>query len=94
MNSQVTYKVPNGKLLKIFLTYNDKNKVIEEISITGDFFAYPEESIFNLEKTLVNTEISKEILFNKIRLFVDKNNVEFIGLNEEELTKGIMMCLK
>lgn len=94
MKSQSTYKVPNGKLLKIFLIYNDETNIIENISITGDFFAYPEEAIMKLEKTLINTKISKDILYNKIKLFVDENKVEFIGLNEEELSNSIMMCLK
>ena len=42
MQSKSVYKVPNGKLLKIFLDYNIENKLINNISITGDFFAYPE----------------------------------------------------
>ena len=43
MKSKSIYKVPNGKLLKIFLDYDKKTQSINYINITGDFFAYPEE---------------------------------------------------
>jgi lipoate---protein ligase len=87
------YKVPNGKLLKIFLEYTEKTKKIETIKITGDFFAYPEESIEMLETQLKNAKLTHEELLTKIRLFIKEHNIEFIGLNAEELTKGILMCI-
>ena len=45
MNSKSIYKIPNGKLLKIALEYNEKSNSIDRIRIMGDFFAYPEEAI-------------------------------------------------
>lgn len=94
MRSQSIYKVPQGKLLKIFVDYNEKNNVIKEIRVTGDFFAYPEESIEMLESKLKNTKLEKEILFKKISSIIKENKIEFIGLNAEGLTDGIMMCLR
>lgn len=93
MNSKSVYKVPNGKLLKIFLGY-DNNKKILDLSITGDFFAYPEESIEIIEKNLINNYLDGKILKNKINNIVRKNKIEFIGLNTDDLVKGILMCLK
>jgi hypothetical protein len=94
MKSKSIYKVPNGKLLKIFLDYNEKTKNINSINITGDFFAYPEEAIETLEEKLKNTIIKKEILMEKISTIINEKNIEFIGLNAEGLTDGIMLCLK
>ena len=94
MKSKSIYKVPNGKLLKIFIDYNEKTKNINSISITGDFFAYPEEAIETLEEKLKNTLIKKEILMEKISSVINEKNIEFIGLNAEGLTDGIMLCLK
>jgi len=94
MNSKSVYKVPNGKLLKIFLEYNEDNNLIINISITGDFFAYPEEAIEIMENKLKNISLTKENLLNKINSIIRQNNIEFIGLNAEGLTKGILMCLK
>jgi len=94
MNSKSIYKVPNGKLLKIFLDYDEKNNSIKKISVTGDFFAYPEEAIELIEKKLIDVKLEKSILLEKINSTIKDNNIEFIGLNAEGLTQGILMCLK
>ncbi len=94
MQSQSTYKVPKGKLLKIFLEYNEKSKLIDNLKITGDFFAYPEESIEILEYKLKNALLKREILIEKISSIIKENQIEFIGLNAEGLAEGILMCLK
>jgi len=94
MQSKSIYKIPEGKLLKIFIDYNEKNNSINEINITGDFFAYPEESIETLENELKNTSLKKEILLSKIESIIEKNNIEFIGLNSEGLVEGILRCVR
>lgn len=94
MNSESVYKVPNGKLLKIFIDYNSKKNTINKINITGDFFAYPEESIEIIEKNLKNVKLVRSILLDKINLIIDDYKIEFIGLNSEGITEGILMCLK
>jgi hypothetical protein len=93
MQSKSVYKVPNGKLLKIFLDYNEEKNSINSIRITGDFFAYPEEAIELIENELINTSLKRELLLDKIKSEINKNNIEFIGLNAEGLTDGILMCL-
>ena len=92
MRSQSVYKVPQGKLLKISVEYNKKNNVIKNIWITGDFFAYPEESIELMEKKLRNTVLGQEQLLKKIRSVITENHIQFIGVDAEGLTKGILMC--
>lgn len=94
MKSKSVYKVPNGKLLKIFLEYNENNNSISSINITGDFFAYPEEAIEIIENKLRNILLSRQILIEKISSVIKENNIEFIGLDAEGLTDGILMCLK
>lgn len=87
------YKVPNGKLLKVFLDYDLDTNKIKEISITGDFFVYPEDAVDLIEKELKGTEVDEDVLLAKIKSVIERNNVEFIGLNAEGLTKGIMLCV-
>jgi lipoate-protein ligase A len=94
MRSKSVYKVPKGKLLKINLKYNKKENKINKISITGDFFVYPEESIEYIEKKLIGIIIEKDIIFNKIDSIIKLKNIQLIGINPEELTKGILMCKK
>jgi hypothetical protein len=94
MNSKSVYKVPDGKLLKINLEYDENTNNIETIRITGDFFAYPEETIDIMEEELKSIKIEKTVLFEKIRSIIDDHKIEFIGLNAEGLTQGILMCLQ
>jgi len=92
MQSRSIYKVPNGKLLKIFLQYDEKRNLIEEINIMGDFFAYPEEAIEMMENKLKNTLLEREHLLKKISSIIKEHNIQFIGLDAEGLTQGILMC--
>jgi len=94
MNSKSVYKIPNGKLLKISLDYNDENKKILDLRITGDFFAYPEESIEIIEKKLVGAPLNEKTLKDKIDNVIRENKIEFIGLDTDGLVSGILMCLK
>jgi predicted RNA methylase len=94
MQLKSVYKVPNGKLLKIILDYNTNNKLINNIKITGDFFAYPEESIDIIEKKLIDTLLIKEDLLEKINFVIKQYNIEFIGLDAEGLVEGILRCIK
>ena len=71
MQSHSIYKVPQGKLLKISLEYDEKMNVITDICITGDFFAYPEEAIELLEKKLKNTILDHVQLLEKISSLID-----------------------
>ena len=92
MQSKSVYKVPNGKLLKIFLQYDEKDNSINEIRITGDFFAYPEEAIEIMENELKNTLLERETLLKKIQSSIKEHKIQFIGLHAEGLTEGILMC--
>jgi hypothetical protein len=94
MKAKSLYKIPNGKLIKISLEYNSNTNKIIEINITGDFFAYPEESIEYLENNLKNILLEKEVLLKKIEAIIKNNNIQFIGLNSEGISQAIMMCKK
>jgi lipoate-protein ligase A len=93
MRSHSIYKVPEGKLLKISLDYDDKEQVIKDIRITGDFFAYPEEAIELLETRLRNVRLNRDVLYRTISSIITKYHIQFIGLNAEGLAQGILMCV-
>jgi lipoate-protein ligase A len=92
MQSHSIYKVPQGKLLKISLEYDENKNIITEIRITGDFFAYPEEAIELLEKKLSGTVLDHVHLLEKITSLISEYHIQFIGVNAEGLTQGILMC--
>ena len=93
MKSQSVYKIPQGKLLKISVEYDEETYILQSIRITGDFFAYPEEAIEVIEQHLKNTVLKQELLWQKISSVITQNHFEFIGLTPEGLTQGIMMCI-
>ena len=92
MKMKSIYKVPDGKLIKIFLDYNQSTKTIESITIAGDFFAYPEDSIKKLEEVLTGKTLDKTRLEERIGKFVEDNRVEFIGICPASITDAIMRC--
>lgn len=87
-SSKNILKVPDGKLIKIFLEYEDGE--IKEIKITGDFFVYPEESVEKLEAELVNLKLRKDMLERKIGKFIKSNNVQLFGITIPALVEAIM----
>ncbi|PJC36680.1 hypothetical protein CO046_04670 [Candidatus Peregrinibacteria bacterium CG_4_9_14_0_2_um_filter_53_11] len=83
------YKVPNGKLLKIFLRV-DGAKSISQIKITGDFFMYPEETIIPLEEALIGTPLSEEALSNRLRTFWESHPTTLFGIDTDSLILTIL----
>lgn len=82
------YKVPNGKLLKIFL--EDAGGKISSIKITGDFFMHPEENIEKLEHALAGAELNEKNLTEKINEFLASNPTTFFGLDIASLVSTIL----
>jgi len=81
------YKVPNGKLLKIFFELKD-NKIVE-IKITGDFFIYPEEKISELENAIRNEILEEKSLIKKLQEVIEKEKIELFGVSAESIVKAI-----
>lgn len=82
------YKVPNGKLLKIFL--EEENGIIASIKITGDFFLYPEENIEKLEHAVQGAPLQKEALSAHIHDFLNNHPTTLFGIDQESLVTTIL----
>jgi len=93
MEKQIIYKVPNGKLLKIFLSVDEITRRIKDIMIAGDFFAYPEESIEELEQALKEKVVERKEIQEVIMSFIKDHDVEFIGVDASSLTDAILEAL-
>jgi lipoate---protein ligase len=91
MDKKVVVKVPAGKLLKLFVSV--ENNAIQKLQITGDFFAYPEEAIQQLEQRLLNHKLDQAQLAQTIHNFVVAQDVRFFGITEEALVGAIMQCV-
>lgn len=88
------YKVPNGKLLKIFLEDmgSGQDRKINSIKITGDFFTYPEENIEKLEGILAGEMLDPDILKETIDIFLKNSGTEFFGIDSESIVQTILQA--
>lgn len=68
-------------MLKIKIE-TEENK-ISTIQILGDFFVYPEESLFELEKGLVGA--SKEECLGTIKSLIAKHSITIAGFSANDL---------
>lgn len=87
------YKVPNGKLLKIFLHPSSDGR-IEHIRIMGDFFVYPEESIEQLEQALIGAALDETELIETLNSLIGSQKMELFGLDVPSLATTIMTASK
>ena len=79
------------KLVKISFEYDEDSKIINSITITGDFFLYPEETLDELEVNLIGTKLGKDEIKQKIEKCL--NDSEAFGFDSESLTDAIVGCL-
>jgi len=86
-----TYKVPNGKMLKIHLSMS-KEKILH-ITIMGDFFLHPEETIVALEERLKGVKLEPKTLTTIIQDVLDENNALLIGAKAEDIAKAIELAI-
>ncbi|MGB7952978.1 MAG: lipoate protein ligase C-terminal domain-containing protein [Candidatus Nitrosopolaris sp.] len=85
------------KLIHVLLGYTERaptqDRIINSITITGDFFVYPEESLNQLEASLIDTKLEKYHVRQKIQRWLRGTQTQVFGFDSESLTKAIMGCL-
>lgn len=91
---QLIYKVPNGKLLKIFVDIEQDAstgvRTIRDIKITGDFFMHPEEKIILLEEALKGETLDRDKLIKKLEEIFSREKIEIFGADAESIVQTIL----
>ena len=82
------YKAPGG-LIRVSIAMDTKAQVISQILITGDFFAYPKRTIFDLESLLKNTKAHPSHIEGIVRSFFSDKKPEIPGVKEDHLIQAI-----
>ncbi|MFN4133183.1 MAG: lipoate protein ligase C-terminal domain-containing protein [Candidatus Hadarchaeales archaeon] len=80
-------KAPKGVIKVVLEKDGDK---ISTISISGDFFMYPEEALEEMEKMLLGTKIDREELTTKIKEFYQRTNTQTPMVSVEHWVEAIM----
>ena len=86
-----SFKAAKG-LIKVKVHVHEKT--IQSIQISGDFFLYPEDSLWDLEKTLHGTKAHKEPILDIIRQFLHDKQILSPGVTAEDFTQAILIGIK
>ena len=78
------------KLIRIILEYDERENTINSITISGDFFFYPEEALESLEAHLIGTKLERDTLKQDIDKYL--KNSEVYGFDSISLTEAILGC--
>ena len=83
-----------GGLIKVSLRLDQTRKVIKSAFITGDFFAYPERSILDLEAVLKNTSSEAPKVQEVVNTFFDTHKVRIPGVKPEDFTQALINAIE
>ncbi len=81
-----------GGLIRSFV--NIENGRIKDITISGDFFLFPEEAIFKILENLKGTPANREELLKNIEDTYEKENIQSPGTTPSDFTESIMKALE
>ncbi len=81
-------KAPGG-LIRVSIALDSKARVINQILITGDFFAYPKRAIFDLESLLKNAKATPSDTGEIIHSFFSEEKPKIPGINETHLVRAV-----
>jgi lipoate-protein ligase A len=80
--------------IRISIALDTKTQVINQILITGDFFASPKRAIFDLESLLKNSKASSPGVERIVRSFFADRKPEIPGVKEAHLIQAIEEALQ
>jgi len=86
------YKTPGG-LIRVSLRLDRTRSLIKSAFITGDFFAYPERSILDLEAALKNSSIRASDVQKTVREFFASNEVRIPGVEPDDFCHALYLAI-
>lgn len=89
MDGTGSVKVPDGKLVRVHATYDDR---IESVRITGDFFLEPPEALADLEAALEGHPVDASE--GDLQEAVEGVNAELIGFDAGDLAAATVEAVR
>ena len=87
---EANYKVPGGKLLKVKLSVSSNQ--ITQLTILGDFFLHPEDTIEKIEEALIGCTLDENMLKKKIDTVLKENESILVGASSSDIVKVILIA--
>jgi lipoate-protein ligase A len=78
------------KLIRVMLEYDEIENTITLVTISGDFFLYPEEALETLETNLIGTKLERDTIKQEIDKCLRNSNA--YGFDSISLTEAILGC--
>ncbi|MCK5253073.1 MAG: DUF116 domain-containing protein [Thermoplasmata archaeon] len=80
------HKCPGG-LIRTSLLLDDRRSIIKYVMITGDFFAFPDTTILDLEAALKNCPVVR--MEERIRTFFTERSPDMPGVSADDFVKAV-----
>ncbi|MDY6778781.1 MAG: lipoate protein ligase C-terminal domain-containing protein [Candidatus Nanohaloarchaea archaeon] len=89
MQGTASVKVPDGKLVRASITYDE---TVEDVTITGDFFLEPPEAREELEEALegLEAEVPREEVLERL----EHVDARLIGFSRENVADTVMEVIQ
>ena len=86
------YKTPGGKLIAVDFEVDDEK--LRDVSVTGDFFLYPEEALADLAGALdgLSVELSESEIAEQVRAAMPRG-AELLGSSPEAIGAAVRRAL-
>ncbi|MEM2878122.1 MAG: lipoate protein ligase C-terminal domain-containing protein [Candidatus Hadarchaeales archaeon] len=81
------FKAPKG-LIRVEVGIEENR--ISRVSITGDFFMYPEEALFELERELIGVAVEREAVREAVRRFYGRTGAKTPMVDVEHWVEAVM----
>lgn len=86
-----SFKAAKG-LIKV--NVHVQENTIESVQISGDFFLYPEDCLWELEKALHGVQARQDQILNTIQQFFSDKHIVTPGVTSEDFTQAILLGIK
>ncbi len=85
------HKAPGG-LIRTSLLLDDARDVIKYVLITGDFFAFPETTVLDLESALKGCPVAR--IEARVRSFFEERRPEMPGVGPDDILRALRAALR
>ncbi len=82
-----SHKAPGGLIRATLLL---KEQVIDEVTLSGDFFFYPAKKLAGLEEALRGERLEEGILEEKVKRFLEVHSVQVPGVAAEDFVQALV----
>jgi lipoate-protein ligase A len=86
---EAAHKAPGGLIRATILT---KEQTLDDVTLSGDFFIFPQDSIPGLERRLTGSPLVEEALHQRSAEFWQDNQIQAPGLAPKDVAKVVMIA--